>query len=257
MLKVVLFDFHNTLATCDSWLELEIRTLPGQVMVQLARHGSIEDVSPRMLSEATKLFQELRQAVRENGVELSAVEGARRVLDEMGIHVPEAELERAVEELEYACLPEASMVEGADNVLEQLRNDGYRLGVVSSAGYPKFVELALEKLGLRTYFSEIVTSTGEGIYKSNPEIFRRAARRLGAEPQEAVHIGDHAAYDVQAAKEAGLFAIWFTPQARTTARLHNRPWEELARAGSAADAVVDSMEELYEAVVRLNDRRRA
>lgn len=255
MLKVVLFDFHNTLATCDSWLELEIRTLPGQVMLQLARNGSIEDVSPRMLNEATRLFQELRQEVRENGVELSAVEGARRVLEEMGIRAPEAELEHAVETLEYACLPEANVVEGADGVLERLRNAGYLLGVVSSAGYPKFVELALEKLGLRTYFSELVTSAGEGIYKSNPEIFRRAASRLGAEPQEAVHVGDHAIYDVQAAKAAGLVTIWFTPQAHTTARLHNQSWDQSARAGTAADAVVNSMGELYEAVVRLDGSR--
>ncbi len=54
MLKVVLFDFHNTLATCDSWLELEIRTLPRHVMLQLVRNGSIEDVSPRMLDEVER-----------------------------------------------------------------------------------------------------------------------------------------------------------------------------------------------------------
>ena len=254
MLKVVLFDFHNTLATCDSWLQLEISTLPGQVLVQLASKGSIEDVSPRMLDEATRLFRELRQEVRDSGVELSAVEGAYRVLDEMGVRVPEAELESVVEHLEYACLPETSMIEGADRALERLRDHGYRMGVVSSAGYPRFVELALEKLGLRTYFSEIVTSAGEGIYKSNPEIFRRAATRLGAAPHEAVHIGDHAVYDVQTAKAAGLHAIWLTAQARTTARLHGQPWDESAQAGSTADAVVDSMDELYEAVVRLGDK---
>jgi HAD superfamily hydrolase (TIGR01549 family) len=253
MLKVVLLDFHNTLATCDSWLELEISTLPGQVMLQLARNGSIEDVSPRTLNEAARLFKGLRQEVRDSGVELSAVEGARRVLEELGVRVPGPELEAAVEQLEYACLPEVSMVAGADRVLERLRNHGYSLGVVSSAGYPKFVELALEKLGLRTYFSEVVTSAGEGIYKSNPEIFRRAAGRLGAAPHEAVHIGDHAIYDVQTAKAAGLAAIWLTTQARTTARLHNQPWDESA--GSAADAVVDSMDEVYDAVVRLDGGR--
>ncbi|MEA2574800.1 MAG: putative hydrolase of the superfamily [Chloroflexia bacterium] len=255
MKKVVLFDFHNTLATCDSWLELEIRTLPGQVMLQLARNGSVEDVSPRMLNEAERLFRELRQEVRETGVELSAVEGARWVLEEMGIRVPDAELEHAVETLEYACLPETSMIEGADRALEKLRNEGYQMGVVSSAGYPLFVELALEKLGLRTFFSEIVTSAGEGLYKSNPEIFRLAARRLGAEPSEAIHVGDHAIYDVQTAKSAGLSTIWFTAQARTTARLHNQSWDQSTQVGSAADAVVDHMDELYEAVVTLDDGR--
>lgn len=251
MKKVVLFDFHNTLAICDSWLELEIRTLPGQVLLKLARDGYVEDVSPRMLNQAQSLFEAVRKEVRENGVELSAVEGTRRVLEEMGVSVQQLEIEAAVEQLEYACLPDVVMIEGADKVLDRLRNDGVRLGVVSSAGYPPFVELALEKLGLRTYFSEVVTSAGEGIYKSNPAIFVRAVQRLGADPHEAVHVGDHAIYDVQTAKSAGLSTIWFTAQARITAQLHNQPWNESAQAGAAADAVVESMDNLYEAIVGL------
>lgn len=251
MKKVVLFDFHNTLATCDGWLELEIKTLPSLALTKLAEAGAIERVAPARLDEANRIFQEIRQDVRESGVELSALEGTSRVLAQMGIHAPEAGLESAVEQLEEACLPAVEMVEGADRALDSLRNAGYRLGIVSSAGYPPFVEMALEKLGLRAYFSEIVTSAGEGIYKTNPEIFRLAARRLGAEPEEAVHVGDHAIYDVQAAKAAGLSAIWLTAHARRTATLHGHTWQTSAEAGSEADAVIETMGELYDAIEEL------
>lgn len=251
MKKAVLFDFHNTLATCSGWLDLEIKTLPALTLARLAARGvvSLEGRDPS--EEATRRFHELRSEARASGVEVSAAEGAKQVLNSMGYHPPDSDIERAVEELERACLPEVMMMPGAAEVLAKLRSDGYRLGVVSSAGYPPFVELALEKLGLLRYFDEILTSAGEGIYKSDPEIFRRAARRLGVEPEEAVHIGDHAQYDVAVAKAAGLSAIWFVAEARRTVEAHGTPWEEVAQAGEGADAVAETMEEVYEAIKRL------
>jgi HAD superfamily hydrolase (TIGR01549 family) len=252
--RVVLFDFHNTLATCDPWLELEIRTLPGLALERLARQEliEIEGSMPKLVERATFLFRELRQTVRDSGVELSAFEGAKRVLEEMSFHPPDAALNGVVAELEEECLSSVEMVPGADVALQHLRDEGYRLGVVSSAGYPLFVEMALEMLGLRTFFSEVLTSAGEGIYKSDPEIFRRAAQRLGATPQETVHVGDHAIYDVQAAKKAGLSAVWFVAQAQRTAQLHGTAWKETVRSGVGADAVVERMEELPGVIKRLS-----
>jgi HAD superfamily hydrolase (TIGR01549 family) len=202
--------------------------------------------------EATALFKVLRQRVRESGVELSAVQGVTEVLESMGYSAPQAEIESVVAELEHECLPEVEMVVGADVALRRLHDAGCLLGVVSSAGYPLFVELALEKLGLRTYFNEVVTSAGEGIYKSDPEIFRRAVGRLGAQPSDAVHIGDHAIYDVRTAKAAGLSAIWFVAEARNTARLHGTEWSVASEAGREADAIVESMFELCDAIEALD-----
>lgn len=251
MKKVVLFDFHNTLATCDCWLQLEIETLPALALAKLAENGTITPLSPLIGEEAIRIFQEVRQEVRSSGVELSALEGTKHVLAQLGIKASDAALEQAVEQLESECLPHVEMVAGADRALDRLRNAGCRMGVVSSAGYPPFVEMALEKIGLRSYFSEVVTSAEEGIYKSNPDIFCRAVSRLGAEPADAVHIGDHAVYDVQTAKAAGLSAIWFVAHARQTAALHNHDWQAAAHAGAGADATVERMDDLYGAIVGL------
>jgi HAD superfamily hydrolase (TIGR01549 family) len=251
MKKVVLFDFHNTLATCAGWLELEITTLPGMALSRLAGRDVLEARARERTGEAIALFKALRQRVRESGVELSAVQGVTQVLESMDYRAPQAEIESVVAELENECLPEVEMVAGADGVLRRLHDAGCLLGVVSSAGYPLFVELALEKLGLRTYFNEVITSAGEGVYKSDPEIFRRAVSRLGAKPSDAVHIGDHAVYDVRTAKAAGLSAIWFVAEARNTARLHGTEWSVTAEASSEADAVVESMSELFGAVATL------
>src|SRR4051812_12070605 len=103
MKRVVLFDFHNTLVTCDSWLDLEIRTLPGLVLEKLVGRGLLA-MSPRSKEEATNRFKALRQRVRESGVELSALDGTLLVLEEMNIDVPEPEVESAVRDLEEQCL---------------------------------------------------------------------------------------------------------------------------------------------------------
>jgi FMN phosphatase YigB (HAD superfamily) len=97
---------------------------------------------------------------------------------------------------------------------------------------------------MRPYFDHVLTSAGEGIYKSDPEIFRRACARLDAAPSETVHIGDHARYDVQTARSAGLRTIWFAANAHHTAQLHNHDWAELQRQGNEADAIVHNHPEI-------------
>ena len=66
---------------------------------------------------------------------------------------------------------------------------------------------------MRPFFTEVTTSAGEGIYKSDPVIFLRAVSRLDFEPDEAVHVGDHARFDVQTARSAGLHTVWFAAHA--------------------------------------------
>jgi HAD superfamily hydrolase (TIGR01549 family) len=253
MKRVILFDFHNTLVTCDSWLELEIRTLPGLALARLRRDGDLEGEPSPSPEEVGHLFRELRAQVRHSGVELSALDGTKQVLARMGYHPPDETIAAVVETLEYDCLQDLEIIPGAHECLRVLSERGYRLGVVSSAGFPPFVERALETLGLRTYFSEVVTSAGEGVYKSDPEIFRRAVSRLDALPSEAVHIGDHALYDVGAAHNAGLSTIWFAAQAERTARLHGADWSELEKAGLRADAVVTSLLQVPDVITALRD----
>jgi HAD superfamily hydrolase (TIGR01509 family) len=248
--RVVLFDFHNTLATCDGWLDLEIRTLPALVLRRLNREGLVASLPGDSEEQATALFRRLRQDVHTSGREVSAAEGTAGVLRELGIDASMEDIERAVQALEYQLLPSVEMVEGVDHALERLRNAGCRLGVVSSAGFPPFVELALEKLGLRAYFGEVITTAGAGIYKSDPEIFRMAAHLLGAIPAEAAHVGDHPRFDVAAAGAAGLSTVWFIPHAWRTAQVRGESWNDFLAAASP-DAVVESMADLYDAIAGL------
>jgi HAD superfamily hydrolase (TIGR01509 family) len=251
MKQVVLFDFHNTLATCDAWLELEIKSLPALVLEDLANRELIGPRSTQDRVRVTELFRQLRQGVHESGREVSAVEGVLEVFGQMGVEASRDDVDRVVADLERSLLPTVEVIRGVEGALERLRDAGCSLGVVSSAGYPQFVELALENSGLRPYFGTVLTSAGEGIYKSNPEIYRRAVARLGASPSGAVHVGDHPAFDVRAAKAAGLSTVWFVAQAMRTAAIRGEVWARQSEADPGADAVVSDMEMLFDAIARL------
>ena len=92
--------------------------------------------------------------------------------------------------------------------LERLRRDGRVLGVVSDSWSEESVREALQRAGILAFFSAITSSGTEGIAKPDPEIFRRAARRLGVALAEAFYVGDLAYTDAKAAAAAGMPSVW-------------------------------------------------
>lgn len=97
----------------------------------------------------------------------------------------------------------------AQRLLDQLAATELRLGVVSSGLTKKQMEKIL-RLRLERYVDPqlIFITDQQGIAKSNPKLFERAARAAGARPAEAMHVGDHPQHDVDSAKRAGLVAVW-------------------------------------------------
>jgi HAD superfamily hydrolase (TIGR01509 family) len=92
--------------------------------------------------------------------------------------------------------------------LVQLREEGRRLGVISNSRSEESLRLLLEKAALLGFFEVVVSSGTEGVAKPAPEIFRRAAAKMGVPPGEAFHVGDLAYRDAKAARAAGLGSVW-------------------------------------------------
>lgn len=93
----------------------------------------------------------------------------------------------------------------ASSALADLAARGLRLGVISN--WDSRLPALLEALGLRRYFSIIVYSAAEDVEKPAAEIFRRAARRGGVEPAQALHVGDRFEEDYRGARAAGMRAL--------------------------------------------------
>jgi HAD superfamily hydrolase (TIGR01549 family) len=92
--------------------------------------------------------------------------------------------------------------------LERLKRDGRALGVVSNSWSEESVREALGRARVLGFFSAIVSSGTEGVSKPDPEIFRRAAARVGVRVDEAFYVGDLPYTDAKAAASAGLRSVW-------------------------------------------------
>ena len=101
------------------------------------------------------------------------------------------------------------LFEGTAEMLETLRERGYRLGMVTNrpfAGAAFHDEV--KELGLDEYFDVMSISCDVGYMKPHPEIFHHALKALDVAPENAIMVGDSLIADVQAAQRLGMIAIW-------------------------------------------------
>lgn len=124
---------------------------------------------------------------------------------------------------------------GAMGLLRKLHEAGFRQAVASSAPRAN-IELILEELGIEGHFDAVLCDRDVERGKPDPQIFLRAAERLGVAPSHCLVIED-AVMGVRAAKRAGMACL-------AVATTH--PPESLRE----ADWVVDSLEEVSVADVR-------
>jgi putative hydrolase of the HAD superfamily len=91
-------------------------------------------------------------------------------------------------------------------VLNQMRDSGYILGLVSNA-QKVFTANEIRMLGLDHYFKHMVFSTRYGIVKPDERLFAIACTMLEVPPENAVYIGDNPGNDVKGAKKIGMTSI--------------------------------------------------
>ncbi len=108
-------------------------------------------------------------------------------------------------ELTYHC-PHAGC-----RTLGELRDRGYRLGLITNRkNVPRFHEL-LEEMQLGAHFALTLASGEVGVSKPNPGIFYAAMERLGTVAAEALYVGDNYWADVIGARRAGITPVLFDP----------------------------------------------
>ncbi len=89
--------------------------------------------------------------------------------------------------------------------LEHLRDQGYRLGVISN--FEPWLEALLARLALDELLPLRVISGIEGVEKPDPAIFRLAIERSGLAPEEMVYVGDIPDFDIVPTAALGMFPV--------------------------------------------------
>jgi FMN phosphatase YigB (HAD superfamily) len=99
------------------------------------------------------------------------------------------------------------LLPGALETVEELNAEGFRLAVVSNAPSHVFVDEAVARLGLRPFFSPVMSSALAGVRKPDPRLFLPVAAEWQLDPETVVVIGDGLAADIAGAHAAGMRAI--------------------------------------------------
>lgn len=90
--------------------------------------------------------------------------------------------------------------------MQELKNKGYKLAIVSNAFNLSFEELTSE-YNLAVIFDVIVASYKVGLLKPDPIIFEICLEKLGVKKDEALMAGDSLKNDIEAAQSFGIKAL--------------------------------------------------
>ena len=99
----------------------------------------------------------------------------------------------------------AELVEGAGDVLMELRRRNYRLGVVTSGNEDR-VSQEIEEASLPEIFEVVICAEHIANKKPHPEGLEIALERLGCSPEAAAYVGD-APEDILMGKHANILTI--------------------------------------------------
>jgi HAD superfamily hydrolase (TIGR01549 family) len=200
----LLFDLDHTL----TYYPLSTAGVVAQSLQRLglsaASFGSAESAATRYdalwvaLQKDARTADELRRAIWE------------RIVAESGLTSEGLAKQIATE---YTAVRDAHgprLVEGARELLSELRDAGYGLGLLTNGeGYLQWQ--TIRAFALEPLFDVLVVCGDIGAYKPEPRAFSTLLDRLGAAPAQALFVGDSYEMDIVGAHGVGLATAWIRP----------------------------------------------
>ena len=107
---------------------------------------------------------------------------------------------------------------GVVNLIHRLKEKGLKLAVASSSLKEDIME-NMDTFGITDCFDTFVSGSECENGKPDPEIFLRAAKALGKDPEECTVVEDSTA-GVAAAKAAGMRCIGYAPEDAVKQDIH-------------------------------------
>jgi putative hydrolase of the HAD superfamily len=231
--KAVFFDLGNTLLYFNGAWPQVFAQADRALLAELQAAGldlDAEDFLREFRARLTAYFEE-REA---EFIEHTTAYVLMNLLAELGYpDVSEENVRPALERM-YAVSqthwhPEDDLIP----TLDRLRQEGYRMGVISNASDDADVQTLVDQGGIRPYIEIALSSAACGVRKPNPRIFQIALEQCGLQAGETVMVGDTLGADILGARNAGLFSIWITRRADTPANRDHadtiRPDASIAR----------------------------
>ena len=210
------FDFWETLFMDTPELDRQRNELRCQGLREnLSKLGvevSIEDIADGFRESTTWLAN-----IWKKGEQVSTLEQIRYIVNHATKNRPilltDPEVLMRLEESYWSpsLTAPATLNADAPKVLQRLSERSLKIGLICNTGRGpgRALRELMRREGVLDYFDATIFSDEVGYGKPDTRIFLTAAKRLGLEPSDILHVGDNIENDVRGAQSAGMKTLLF------------------------------------------------
>jgi putative hydrolase of the HAD superfamily len=221
VLRAVAFDLWETLITDTPELSRQqerLRLTRMEEILTAHGHGALAD---RIEDAYRALWHRCHDLYWSLDLDVPCRRQIEHFLEELQVDVRDEAMLEALEDA-YAgaaleILPKT--VDGAEELLAELKSRGLRVGLISNTGRTpgSVLRAILEALNLAPHIDVMVFSNEHGQCKPQASIFEELRRGLGVACDEMMFVGDNLYVDVHGAQRCGMRGVHFDPPTRGTA----------------------------------------
>jgi putative hydrolase of the HAD superfamily len=208
-MKAILFDLGHTLIDYyNDWEDPENRSIKRfyDAVVNAGADADEED----FVRFIKGLLDDGRKRKRTEMVEIPLETVLTAVLERYEMEEDDQLVVEGCDIFYSALMENRELTPGSLDMLERVKEKGYKIGLVSDVAWGLPVDYPLQDLdhfGLEPYFDDMVFSTDVGLRKPHPKMFKLALYNLGAKPEESFFIGNSIRCDIQGANTVGIRSI--------------------------------------------------
>jgi len=234
-MRAVIFDLGHTLIDYyNDWRVPEKRAV-SELWSIASRNMEDHPEKNEFVRVTLEELDKARIRRRTEMIEIPLADFLQERLSDFGIHPSNGLIEEGMEVFYRALLEHRSLIPGSKEMLKELEEKGYLIGLISDVawGLPSSYPLRdMEHYELVGYFDDMVFSTDVGLRKPNRKIFEIAMEHLGVVPEESVYVGNNLQADIAGALGAGMKAIlkrsnYFSPDDAIVPSAKVDGWSEL------------------------------
>lgn len=146
---------------------------------------------------------------REDYSEIALTDSCAMIFERMGLESTDGVIEKFINIYYRPIAEQITLIPGAVEILDKLKNAGLTIGLVSNSIFPEeFHRGEMGHFGLLKYFDFTIFSSSVGFRKPGKEIFDMALKKAGVAASQVIFIGDRFDADIIGAKNAGIISVW-------------------------------------------------
>lgn len=214
-ITAVIFDLDDTLL---DWSQGTLNWRDFQQARAAGVHAYLQGMGYRLppLADFGQTLLQSIQAVwdeaKKDWVAARLEEALRRTLFIYGIEMSRLAPLPLLRAYNWEPIPGVVPFPDAHEVLTELRQRGYQLGLITNSFTPMWMrDIELRAYALLEFFPVRITSGETGYMKPHPAIFQRALDLMGVTAAQAMYVGDRPAHDIAGANDAGMTSVLIRP----------------------------------------------